>query len=46
MQSNFLQALQMAEKSRQEHFLKVADLLAKLPDDFDWAQLEEELKKV
>jgi len=45
MQSNFLQAIQMAEKSRQERFLKVAALLAELPDDFDWDELEDKLKK-
>lgn len=35
----------MAEKSRQESFQKVAALLAELPDDFDWDELENELKQ-
>jgi poly-D-alanine transfer protein DltD len=45
MQSNFLQALQMAEKSRQERLQKIANLLAELPDDFDWSELEDQLKQ-
>ena len=45
MQSNFLQAIQMAEKSRQERFQKIANLLAELPDDFDWSELEDQLKQ-
>ena len=39
-ESPFLQALRLAEKSRQERVQKIADLLAQLPDDFDWNELE------
>lgn len=45
-QSPLYQALMLAEQSRIERVQKITNLLAKLPDDFDWTQLEEELKKV
>ena len=44
-ESPFLQALRLAEKSRQERVQKIADLLAQLPDDFDWNELETLLSK-
>lgn len=45
-ESPFLQALRLAEKSRQERVKKIADLLSELPDDFDWNELEGELQRL
>lgn len=45
-ESPFLQAIRLAEKSRQERVQKIADLLSQLPDDFDWNELEGELQKL
>tara|TARA_B100000035_G_scaffold220650_2_gene189446 strand:- start:139 stop:282 length:144 start_codon:yes stop_codon:yes gene_type:complete len=39
MASPFLQAMQLAEQSRQERIQRIAALLADLPDDFDWEEL-------
>ena len=45
MESAFLQAMRLAEKSRQERVKKITDLLSQLPDDFDWNELEGRLKR-
>lgn len=45
-ESAFLQAMRLAEKSRQERVKKITDLLSQLPDDFDWNELEGELKRL
>lgn len=44
-QSPLYQALMLAEQSRQERFQKIANLLAELPDDFDWSELEDQLNQ-
>ena len=44
-ESAFLQAMRLAEKSRQERVQKVANLLSQLPEDFDWDELETLLGK-
>ena len=43
-QSPFLRAMLLAEKSRQERIQKIYNILAELPDDFDWNELERLLK--
>ena len=44
-ESVLLQALRLAEESRQQRVRKIADLLSQLPDDFDWDELERELER-
>lgn len=39
-QSPFLQALKLAEQSRIERNQRIQAILADLPEDFDWDELE------
>lgn len=42
--SPFARALMLSEQTRKERAKKIADILAELPDDFDWNELERLLK--
>ena len=44
-QSPFLQALMLAEQSRIEQNQRIQAILADLPEDFDWDQLEKLLSE-
>lgn len=43
-ESPLLKALRLVEQSRKERAKKISDMLAELPDDFDWNELERLLK--
>lgn len=43
-ESLFLKAMRLVEQTRKERAKKIADILAELPDDFDWNELERLLK--
>ena len=42
--SPFAKALMLAEQTRRERAKKISDMLAELPDDFDWNELERLIK--
>ena len=44
-ESPFLKSMRLAEQSRKERAKKISDILAELPDDFDWDELERLLNK-